>query len=181
MTSREPTNHVKDSYVYCKNRKKEECGYVSNASLPGDLTYVHSNEPHHIAQANQKCLTSNLDFTEDKSPMFRSLLKRMHYIPLQESLPRKIVSKKFNSFYKAKKNVCYCLDVNWLLYEMNTYIIWSSKMVISLLLRLQGWFTRYDSFLCLWEKQAIQHPYQIKEWQSQINVVLLENLIYTLH
>lgn len=73
MTSREPTNHVKDSYVYCKNRKKKECGYVSNASLPDDLTYVHSNEPHHIAQANLKCLTSNLDFTEDKSPMFRSL------------------------------------------------------------------------------------------------------------
>ena len=61
--------------------------------------------------------------------------------------------------------------LNLIQYPKHLWQICGDLKVIALLLGLQGGFTKYCCFLCLWDSRAVQQHYQIKEWQPRTNIV----------
>jgi hypothetical protein len=54
-------------------------------------------------------------------------------------------------------------------YDQHNWLICGDLKVIALLLGLEGGYTKYPCFLCLWDSRADALHYEQKEWPQRID------------
>lgn len=61
--------------------------------------------------------------------------------------------------------------LNLVQYKRYLWHICGDLKVVAILLGLQGGFTKYCCFLCLWDSRAVQSHYNVKQWQQRDSFV----------
>lgn len=69
--------------------------------------------------------------------------------------------------------------LRYIQYEQHNWKICSDLKVVGMLYGLQGGYTKYCCFLCLWDSRARQHHYEIENWPQRENITVgQENIKY---
>ncbi|GBP93530.1 hypothetical protein EVAR_66227_1 [Eumeta japonica] len=121
-------------------------------SSDSDEFSPQENTPHLINQAEFNDLVRDLQLSRSKAELLLLPLTTMELVTTRhKSYVFRNRSKVYSEFFKEK-------------YKEHKWKVCGDLKVIGMLVGLQGGYTKYCCFLCLWDSRAKQHHYVRKEW-----------------
>lgn len=148
-----------EPYARYYTKKDNICFCKDIPGLFGELGYSYDpGEWRLFIDSNKQSLKAILLHNGNKKPS----------IPIAHAVDTK-------ETYEVMDNLLKCLN-----YERHDWKVCADLKVIGILCGLQGGFTKYCCFLCLWDSRDRQHHYTRRSWTERVNFIPgSDNVKYT--